>query len=147
MDRLAKHLEKGAMKYGDDNWRKGMFVRRYLCSLLRHAFQIADGDETEDHLAAIIFNAGGIMDVRDKIKNGERPESLEDLFDGGQFRRYYGRDRAAVSVSEGAALAIKSTTGRTISAEEVIAKYRDDRYGPFDRFGNQVNPMNFDHGA
>ena len=70
-----------------------MFVRRYLCSLLRHAFQIADGDETEDHLAAIIFNAGGIMDVRDKIKNGERPEELEDLFDDGQFRRYYGRGR------------------------------------------------------
>ena len=97
MDRLAKHLEKGAEKYGDNNWRKGMFVRRYLCSLLRHAFQIADGDETEDHLSAIVFNAGGIMDVREKIKNGGLPDELEDLFDDGQFRRYYGRPREAQS--------------------------------------------------
>lgn len=97
IDRFAKHLEKGAKKYTDNNWQKGMNIRRCLSSLLRHAFQLLTGDETEDHLAAIIFNAGAVMFFRDKIKNGERPESLEDLFDDGQFRRYYGRSREAQS--------------------------------------------------
>lgn len=93
MDRLAKHLEKGATKYGDCNWEKGMDVRRCLSSLLRHAFQVQSCDETEDHLAAILFNAGVIMFMREKIRNGERPESLENLFNEDEFRRFYGRDR------------------------------------------------------
>jgi hypothetical protein len=130
IDRFAKHLEKGAKKYTDNNWQKGMNIRRCLSSLLRHAFQLLIGDETEDHLAAIIFNAGAVMFFRDKIKNGERPESLEDLFDDGQFRRFYGRDRTVVGVSEGAALAIKNMTGRTIPAGTLIAQYSDGRYGP-----------------
>jgi cell division protein YceG involved in septum cleavage len=149
IDRFAKHLEKGAKKYTDNNWQKGMNIRRCLSSLLRHAFQVLTGDETEDHLAAIIFNAGAVMFFRDKIKNGERPESLEDLFDDDQFRRYYGRDRTAVCVPKEppAWPIIKNTTGRTISAGEVMAKYGDDRYGPFDEFGNRVNPANLDRGA
>jgi hypothetical protein len=42
------------------------------------------------------------MDVREKIKNGELPESLEDLFDDGQFRRYYGRSREGTTQDHGA---------------------------------------------
>jgi hypothetical protein len=97
VDRLAKHLEKGAKKYGLNNYQKGMNIRRCMSSLLRHAFQVLDGDETEDHLAAILFNAGCVMFFRDKIKNGERTDSLEDLFDDAQFKKFYGRDRITVS--------------------------------------------------
>ena len=117
VDRFAKHLEKGAKKYTDNNWQKGMNIRRCMSSLLRHAFQLLDGDEQEDHLAAVIFNAGAVMFFRDKIKNGERPESLEDLFDDGQFRRYYGRNRAVVCPPKEPPMpVIRNQTGKTIPA-------------------------------
>jgi len=102
VDRLAKLLEKGAAVHGLNNYQKGMNIRRCMSSLLRHAFQVLDGDETEDHLAAVIFNAGAVMFFRDKIKNGERPEFLEDLFDDGQFRRFYGRSREGTTQDHGA---------------------------------------------
>jgi hypothetical protein len=137
IDRFAKHLEKGAKKYTDNNWQKGMNIRRCLSSLLRHAFQVLTGDETEDHLAAIIFNAGAVMFFRDKIKNGERPESLEDLFDDGQFRRYYGRDRTAVCLPKEPPMpVIRNRTPKTIPAGTLISEYGDGRYGPASSHGN-----------
>lgn len=59
--RLAKHYENGATKYGDRNWEKGQPSSRYMDSLLRHAFRYLDGERDEDHLAAIAWNAFGIM--------------------------------------------------------------------------------------
>jgi hypothetical protein len=127
IDRFAKHLEKGAKKYTDNNWQKGMNIRRCLSSLLRHAFQLLIGDETEDHLAAIIFNAGAVMFFRDKIKNGERPESLEDLFDDGQFRRFYGRDRNC----DPNMIQVQNTTGRTIPAGAVVEVEKPEDFAQF----------------
>ncbi len=60
-DRLAKHYEMGADKYGDDNWRKGMNSKDVLDSLMRHVRCYFMGMEDEDHLSAIIFNAFCLM--------------------------------------------------------------------------------------
>ena len=59
--RLAKHYENGAVKYGDRNWEIGQPSSRYMDSLLRHAFSYLAGKRDEDHLAAIAWNALGIM--------------------------------------------------------------------------------------
>ncbi len=59
--RLAELYSRGADKYDDHNWAKGMPTTRILASLLRHVEAYRAGDETEDHLAAVAWNAFAIM--------------------------------------------------------------------------------------
>lgn len=61
LTRLAHHLRKGAEKYGDRNWEKGIPKVRLIGSALRHTYQYLLGDRTEDHLSAIIFNWGAVV--------------------------------------------------------------------------------------
>lgn len=61
LNRLAKWYELGSMKYGDRNWEKGMPFSRYTASMFRHVIQWMMGDESEDHLAAVTWNALGII--------------------------------------------------------------------------------------
>ena len=77
--RLAKHFENGAVKYGDDNWRKGIPLRRYLDSMLRHAFKFMGGADGEDHLAAIIWNACCLLETQSLIERGLLPKKLDNL--------------------------------------------------------------------
>lgn len=77
--RLAVHMQRGASKYGPDNWRKGMPLSRTLDSLLRHAHQYADGDRSEDHLAAVLFNAAVLLETERAIELGKLPKDLADL--------------------------------------------------------------------
>ena len=79
--RLARHFENGSLKYGDDNWRLGIPLRRYLDSLLRHAFKFSGGADGEDHLSAIIWNACCLLETQELIKRGLLPESLNNLPD------------------------------------------------------------------
>ena len=51
----------GANKYGDGNFLKGMPKEDSIKSLDRHLAKYLDGDMSEDHLAAIIFNVQLIM--------------------------------------------------------------------------------------
>ena len=77
--RLARHFENGAVKYGDDNWRKGIPLRRYLDSLIRHCFKFAGGLQDEDHLAAIIWNACCLLETQEMIERGMLPKELDNL--------------------------------------------------------------------
>jgi hypothetical protein len=61
LTRLAKHYENGAVKYDARNWEKGMPFSRYTASMMRHMLAWMAGDASEDHLAAISWNAFGIM--------------------------------------------------------------------------------------
>lgn len=54
--RLAQLYERGAVKYAERNWEKGMPLSVYLDSMTRHAFQASSGAQDEDHLAAVCFN-------------------------------------------------------------------------------------------
>jgi hypothetical protein len=56
LKRLALVYEKGANKYGENNWKKGMKVSRVLDSALRHIFLYMEGDDVEDHLAQAAWN-------------------------------------------------------------------------------------------
>ena len=81
--RLALLYERGAVKYGDHNWKKGQPLSSTLDSLLRHAFQYAEGDRTEDHLSAVAWNAFTLMWTEDKIAKGALPKELADLLGEG----------------------------------------------------------------
>ena len=61
LKRLAAVMERGAVKYGDRNWEKGMPADRLLDSALRHMFQYAAGDTDEDHLGHAAFNIFAII--------------------------------------------------------------------------------------
>lgn len=76
--RVAELYARGAEKYGDRNWQKGIPINRLYASLLRHIYQWAEGDNVEDHLAAVIFNAMAIMWTEEQIEEGNLPV---DLFD------------------------------------------------------------------
>jgi hypothetical protein len=79
MFRLACHFENGAKKYGDSNWLRGIPLKRYLDSLLRHAFKLAGGLDDEDHLAAIAWNAMCLLETQELIRQGKLPKELNDL--------------------------------------------------------------------
>lgn len=57
LKRVADLMARGAEKYGEWNWSKGIPRERCYESMLRHAYQYSLGDISEDHLSAVIFNA------------------------------------------------------------------------------------------
>jgi hypothetical protein len=77
--RLAMLMERGAKKYGLFNYQKGQPFSRIVDSLMRHTNQARMGDESEDHKAAIIFNAMAWIHFEEEIAAGRLPESLDDL--------------------------------------------------------------------
>ena len=53
---VAKHFEEGAKKYGENNWRKGIPVRCYIDSAIRHYLKWLRGDQDEPHDRAFCWN-------------------------------------------------------------------------------------------
>lgn len=59
---LVRVLEFGALKYGKDNWTKGLKDEETLESLSRHLFALMDGEEIDEesgisHIGHIMANA------------------------------------------------------------------------------------------
>jgi len=77
--RLAKHYENGAHKYGDRNWEKGQPLSSYVDSMLRHGQDYLSGDRSEDHLAAIAWNAFAIMFTEELIRLEKLPSEFNDM--------------------------------------------------------------------
>lgn len=53
---VAKHFEEGCAKYGEDNWRKGLPVKSYINSGVRHYLKWLRGDDDEPHDRAFCWN-------------------------------------------------------------------------------------------
>lgn len=81
--RWALLMERGAEKYGDNNWKKGMPLPRYFDSAIRHLTAWYAGETDEDHLAACLFNVAAIMWTEGEINAGRLPESLRGGIDEG----------------------------------------------------------------
>lgn len=86
LKRLGELYRRGAEKYSDtdasphdQNWMRGMPLSRYYASMFRHMLDWAEGDTEEDHLAAIIWNATGIMWTETAIREGRLPAYLGDF--------------------------------------------------------------------
>lgn len=77
--RLALHYQNGAQKYAENNWRKGMPMRRYYNSLWRHLMSILEQDKSEDHCAAVIWNIVGFYTTWNDVFYGYIPEHLNDF--------------------------------------------------------------------
>ncbi len=59
LERMGAHMAKGAVKYGENNWRKATGLKaklRFARSLFRHARALILGQRDEDHAAAVWFN-------------------------------------------------------------------------------------------
>ena len=70
--RLAQHYEKGAIKYEERNWEKGIPAHSFLDSAMRHIVKYADGWDDEDHLIAAIWNLCGLAWTEEK-----KPELMD----------------------------------------------------------------------
>lgn len=64
--RLAKHYEKGALKYEERNWEKGIDAHSFADSAFRHLVKYMDGWDDEDHLIAAIWNLCGLAWTEEK---------------------------------------------------------------------------------
>lgn len=73
--RVAVWYKMGADKYGVDNWRLGQPQRKVVGSLLRHLTKYMMGQDDEDHLAAVVWNALCLMHVDQYFRDNS------DLFD------------------------------------------------------------------
>ena len=67
MRRLAQHYENGANKYKERNWETGMPASRCFDSTTRHLQEYLDGDNSEDHLAAAVWNIFTIMHMEEVL--------------------------------------------------------------------------------
>lgn len=76
--RLARHLEAGAVKYGDRNWEKGQPLSRYFDSAVRHLYSWLSGAQEEDHLAAALWNVHAMIHTQIMVERGVLPEELND---------------------------------------------------------------------
>lgn len=82
LERLAMLYSRGAEKYNEHNWTKGIPVSRCIASLMRHVFQFVKGDTDEDHGAAILFNVMCIMHYEEVGR-----VDLDDSFDWSKGKR------------------------------------------------------------
>lgn len=78
LSRIACLFGRGAAKYGAHNYQKGMPLSRFFSSMTRHAAQWAEGDKSEDHLAAVAWNAIAAMVVEKLILDGALPQEMLD---------------------------------------------------------------------
>lgn len=73
--RWVEHLNKGAKKYNKRNWMKASTVnelQRAKESALRHFLQWFDGEQDEDHAAAVIFNINEVEYIWARRQNRSR---------------------------------------------------------------------------
>lgn len=86
--RWADLMARGAEKYGERNWELGMPTSRYLDSGMRHLFSYLEGDRTEDHLSAVLFNVGAMIHFEgtewDDLNHGISPEFFARI-EAGEF--------------------------------------------------------------
>jgi hypothetical protein len=60
LNRLVRHYQNGLKKYGRGNWQllnEPADIERYKQSMYRHLIQYLSGENNEDHLAAVAWNA------------------------------------------------------------------------------------------
>ena len=69
LKRWAELMSRGAEKYGERNWQLASSeeeAKRFQSSAFRHFIQWMDGEDDEDHAAAIIFNIMAHEYMKDK---------------------------------------------------------------------------------
>jgi hypothetical protein len=76
---VSRRFEDGAEKYGRSNWTKGIPLSRYVDSTYRHLWQFMEGDKSEEHIGAVIWNVMCLAQTSEWIEQGKLPKELNDL--------------------------------------------------------------------
>ena len=69
--RWAELMDRGAVKYGENNWQLANSeeeLARFKASAYRHFFQYINGEDDEDHAAAVFFNISASEYVKSKLE-------------------------------------------------------------------------------
>ena len=91
LQRLSHRYQYGEMKYGaTDNFKKGLPISNCWDSAMRHLIAYIDGDNREDHLAAVAWNVFCIMEME---KSHPEMIDLESRIGKKTSPEYY-RDKA-----------------------------------------------------
>lgn len=53
---VSIHYRDGALKYGENNWQKGLPGWSYISSAVRHYLKFRRGDDDENHRRAVLWN-------------------------------------------------------------------------------------------
>ena len=85
LEMLAKHYEAGLEHYPEGNWRKGISLKRYMNSAMRHINKYRLGHRDEPHLVSALWNIIGFLVTEEMISVGLVPEELDDLPKGIYF--------------------------------------------------------------
>ena len=75
----SRRFEDGALKYGRDNWQKGIPLSRYIDGLNRHLWKWKAGWTDEDHEGAMLWNVMCLVETCNMIRQGKLPPELDDL--------------------------------------------------------------------
>ncbi len=70
--RWAELMGRGADKYGENNWRKANSqaeLNRFRASAERHLISWLDGEDDEDHAAAVMFNVAAYEAIKLKLRS------------------------------------------------------------------------------
>lgn len=78
LSRLGMRFRLGEDRYGRFNFRLGQPILESLDSMLRHYADYCEGDESEDHIAAVAWNAMNALFVDEQIRRGKLPAELDD---------------------------------------------------------------------
>lgn len=71
LKRLAELYARGAVKYGDNNWRlanSDKEIQRYKASAWRHFVSWQNGELDEDHGIAVVFNVFAVIYLEGREK-------------------------------------------------------------------------------
>lgn len=73
---VAKHFERGAKKYGEYNWQKGLPPSCYIDSAMRHLIKFRRGDDDEPHGIAFVWN---MMCFAWEVEYSDRADSYHEV--------------------------------------------------------------------
>lgn len=81
LHRLADWYAKGDKKYPNPprNWERGMPLSRVTASIFRHLIAWMKGDKSEDHIAAIAWNAFAIMHYQEMMARKVIDSKFDDM--------------------------------------------------------------------
>ena len=105
MKRLSHRYQYGEMKYGaSDNYKKGLPLSNCWDSAMRHMIAYLDGDNSEDHLAAVAWNVFAMMEMevnnQEYVDIGSRLAAVKAQ----ECTPEYYRDLAMQAFSEGGSM-------------------------------------------
>ena len=113
---LAKHYEEGLSKYPERNWEKGLPVKCYIDSGIRHYLKHMRGDTDEPHCRAFLWNMFGAI-----WTHIHRPECLFDL-------PFLGSPEESVSNDSSDVEEITELPSRAERMAERLNKYRETSF-------------------